>query len=116
MQHTLISLSSDDFRQVIREEVERAVGRSAPAPVLSDQPFYLPLAQAAELHGVSASYLYRLSSQRTVSTRRVGKNIQFDAKELEAHFNKTAKRSLAAIDADLKKSGVFPTLKGKRHV
>ena len=116
MQHTLISLSPDDFRQVIREEVERAVGRSAPALTTPDQPHYLPLAQAAERHGVSKSYLYRLSSQRTISTRRVGRNVQFDAKELEAHFDKTAKRSLAAIDADLKKSGVFPTLKGKRHV
>lgn len=46
----------------------------------------------------------------------MGKSIQFDTKELEDYFDKTAKRSQAAIDADLKKSGVFPALKGKRYV
>lgn len=113
MQLTFISLSPDDLRQVIREEVERAVGRQ---PKKADQPQYLSIQDAAQRHGVSKSYLYRLSSQRAISTRRVGKSIQFDAKELDGHFNKTAKQSQAAIDADLKKSGVFPTLKGKRHV
>lgn len=113
MQLTFISLTPDDLRQVIREEVERAVGRQ---PTTADQPKYIPIPEAAQRHGVSKSYLYRLSSDRAISTRRVGKSIQFDAQELEDHFNKTAKRSQAAIDADLKKSGVFPTLKGKGHV
>ena len=116
MPHTLISLSPDDFRQVIREEVERAVGRSAPALTPPTQPQYLPITQAAERHGVSKSYLYRLSSQRVISTRRVGKAIQFDAGELDAHFDKTAKPSQTVVDAELKQRGVFPTLKGKRHV
>lgn len=116
MPHTLISLSPDDFRQVIREEVERAVGRSAPALTTPTQPQYLLIAQAVERHGVSKSYLYRLSSQRVISTRRVGKAIQFDADELDAHFDKTAKPSQTVVDAKLKQRGVFPTLKGKHHV
>ena len=113
MQLTFISLTPDDLRQVIREEVERAIGRQ---PTKADQPKYVPILEAAQRHGVSKSYLYRLSSDHAISTRRVGKSVQFDAKELEAHFDKTAKRSKAAIDADLKKGGVFPTLKGKRNV
>ncbi|WP_375418300.1 hypothetical protein [uncultured Hymenobacter sp.] len=114
MEFTFITLSPNDLRNVIREEVERVINR--PAPVPSDQLRYLPISNAAQKHGVSRSYLYRLSSKQIVSTRRVGKSIQFDAQELEAHFNKTAKRSQTAIDADLRQQGVFPTLKGKRHV
>ena len=114
MQLTLITLSPDDLRQVIREEVERAVARPATAP--STTLKYLPLAQASELYNVSLSYLYRISSNGDVSKRLVGKNIQFDTSELEEFFNKKTKRSRTAIDADLKKNGVFPTLKGKRNV
>lgn len=114
MQLTFISLSPEDLRLVIREEVERAVGQ--PSLKAIDQPQYLSMEQAVQRHGVSKSYLYRLSSERTVGTRRVGKAVQFNAKELEAHFNKTAKQSQTAIDAELKTRGVFPTLKGKRHV
>lgn len=114
MQLTFISLSPDDLRQVIREEVERAVGQSPPKT--ADQPLYLSVEQAAQRYEVSKSYLYRLSSERAVGTRRVGKAIQFRAKELEDYFDKTVKSSKAAIEAELKRSGVFPTLKGKRCV
>jgi len=113
MQLTFISLTPDEIRRIFREEFKRAGCRQ---PTTADQPKYIPIPEAAQRHGVSKSYLYRLSSDRTISTRRVGKSIQFDAQELEDHFNKTAKRSQAAIDADLKANGVFPTLKGKRHV
>ncbi|TVT37855.1 helix-turn-helix domain-containing protein [Hymenobacter setariae] len=113
MQLTFINLSPDDLRQLLREEVERLLRQAQPNPV--EKP-YLSITQAEQQHGVSKSFLYRLSSNREVSTRRVGKSIQFDAKELENYFDKTAKRSHAAIEADLKKGGVFPTLKGKRYV
>lgn len=113
MQLTFITLAPEDLRQLLREEIERAINRTKPSSF--DQP-YLSIPQAAQRHGVSKSFLYRLSSNRDVSTRRVGKSIQFDTKELEDYFDKTAKRSQAAIDADLKKSGVFPALKGKRYV
>ena len=113
MQLTFISLTPEDLRLVIREEVERAVGQS---PIkVTDPSQYLSIVQAAQQHGVSKSYLYRLSSERAVGTRRVGKAIQFDAKELETHFNRTAKQSKAAVDEELRRSGVFPTLKGKRR-
>ena len=112
MQVTIIPLSPDDIRRFIHEAVERTVGRQS---TTVDQPKYIPIPEAAQRHGVSKSYLYRLSSDRAISTRRVGKSIQFDVQELEDHFNKTAKRSKTAIDADLKANGVFPTLKGKRH-
>ena len=114
MQLTFISLTPEDLRLVIREEVERAVGQ--PQSKMAAPSQYLSLAQAAQQHKVSKSYLYRLSSERAVGTRRVGKSIQFDAKELEAHFNKTTRKSKTAVDDDLKQHGVFPTLKGKRHV
>jgi excisionase family DNA binding protein len=113
MQLTFINLSPDDLRQLVREEVERLIRQSQPSSI--DQP-YLSITQAGQQHGVSKSFLYRLSANREVSTRKVGKSIQFDAKELEDYFNKTSKRSQSAIDSDLKKGGVFPTLKGKRYV
>ena len=112
MELTLISI--EDLRKFLREEFER--GLSRPALIPPDQPRFLAISAAVKKHGVSKSFLYRLSSERTVSTRRVGKCIEFDAQELESYFDKTAKRSKAAIDADLKKDGVFPTLKGKPHV
>ena len=114
MQQNCIPLSPDDLRNVIREEVERAIGR--PAVGSTDKPKYLSRSQASKKYGVSDSFLYRLSSEREVSTRRVGKNVEFDANELEELFNRKTKRSKFAIDADLKKQGVFPTLKGNRHV
>ena len=113
MNLTFISLSPDDLRELLREEIQKAVGRPGTSPVA--QPKYLSIDQAVQRHGVSKSFLYRLSSERTISTRRVGRSIQFDASELEAHFNSTTKKSQTAIDAELKKTGIFPTLKGKRH-
>lgn len=113
MNHTFIHLSPENVRIIFREEFERAVGR--PVAGSTDKAKYLSRSQASEKYGVSDSFLYRLSSDREVSTRRVGKNIEFDADELEAYFNKKAKPSKGSIDADLKKEGVFPTLKGKRH-
>lgn len=111
MELTLIS--TEELRRILREEVERAISR--PTLIAPDKPRYLAIADAAHKHRVSKSFLYRLSSERTISTRRVGKCIEFDAQELETYFDKTAKKSVIAIDADLKKGGVFPTLKGKRH-
>ena len=112
MELTLIS--TEDLRKIFREEVERALSR--PAPSAPSQLRYVAISDAVVKHRVSKSFLYRLSSERTVSTRRVGKSIEFDAQELESYFDRTAKRSKAAIDSDMKKDGVFPTLKGKRHV
>ncbi|MBF9236770.1 helix-turn-helix domain-containing protein [Hymenobacter sp. BT683] len=114
MQLTVISLSPDDLRQVIREEVERIVRR--PSPALTEPLRYLSISDAVQKHRVSKSFLYRLSSERTISTRRVGKSVEFDAQELEAYFDKTARKSINTIDANLRKEGVFPTLKGKHHV
>ena len=113
MEHTLIYLHPDVLRQLLREEFERATAKLANSP--TDNPKYLPVAQASNKYKVSDSYLYRLSSNGDVTTRRVGKNIEFDANELEEFFNKKTKRSRTAIDADLKKNGVFSTLKGNRH-
>lgn len=113
MQFTFITLSPEDLRNVIREEIERAVRQ--PTKATAEPSAYFTLAQAVERYGVSKSYLYRLSSKREVSTRRVGKSVQFDSSELVAHFDKTAKRSQTAIDAELRTQGVFPTLKGKRR-
>lgn len=114
MEHTLIYLPPDVLRQLVREEFERVMAKLASGP--TDNIKYLAVAQASKKYNVSDSYLYRLSSHGDVTTRRVGKNIQFDANELEEFFNKKTKRSRTAIDADLKKNGVFPTLKGKRNV
>lgn len=111
MELTLIS--TEDLRKIFREEVERALSR--PAPISPDQPRFLAISAAVKKHGISKSFLYRLSSERTITTRRVGKSVEFDSQELEAYFDKTAKKSITAIDCELKKGGVFPTLKGKRH-
>ena len=114
MQHTVIQLTPEELRLIIREEFKTVVGR--PRQALFDQLRYLSIADPAQKYRVSKSFLYRLSSERTISTRRVGKSIEFDAQELETYFDKTARKSISAIDADLKKEGVFPTLNGKRHV
>lgn len=113
MQVTYITITPEDLKSVIQEAVERTFNRSA--PTTPDSPRYTSLKDAMRKHGVSASFLYRLSSQKTVGTRKVGKRIQFDTKELEGYFDKSVKRSVSAIDTDLKTNGVFPTLKGKRH-
>ena len=113
MQTTCITLSPDEIKNLISEGIQQAVGW---LPVGStEKPKYLSRSQASKKYGVSDSFLYRLSSDREVSTRRVGKNVEFDANELEEHFNRKAKRSKVSIDADLKKQGVFPTLKGNRY-
>ena len=114
MDYTIISFTISQIQDFIRKEIERVVDRDKPLP--TDQRRYLPISDAAQKYRVSKSFLYRLSSERTISTRRVGKSIEFDAQELETYFDKTARKSISAIDADLKKEGVFPTLNGKRHV
>ena len=84
-------------------------------PARSHSPNTCPLTKPCKGTGLASpsSTGFRLSvpSRRAV----LGWSIQFDASELEAHFNSTTKKSQAAIDAELKKTGVFPTLKGKRH-
>ena len=110
---TLIQLSPDDLRNVIREEVERAFGPQVARP--HAEPEYLTIAQAAQKYGISNSHLYTLSSQQAVTTRKVGRAVQFLAKDLERHFNDKTKPSVASIDELLSARGVFPTLnRGRR--
>ena len=106
----VLIFTPEDFRAVIREEVERAI--SGPqATRLYPEPKYLTIAQAAEKYDLSKSHLYTLSSRQAVTTRKVGRAVHFLAEDLERHFNGKTKRSLNGIDTDLNTRGVFPTLK-----
>lgn len=113
MDLTILQLSSDTLRAVIREEVERAIGPQLPRS--QAEPKYLSLQQAVQKYGLSKSHLYTLSSQRAVTTRKVGRALQFLAEDLERHFNGKTKPSVAAIDAKLNEHGVFPTLNAKHR-
>lgn len=93
MNITILQLTPDDLRNVIREEVARAMG--PPLPSALSEPKYLTLAQAQAKYNLSRSHLYHLSSNRAVTTRKVGRALQFLAQDLERHFNAKTKPSQA---------------------
>ena len=108
---TVLPISLDELKALIEEVLDR---RHVPPPIDHGLPEFLSMKQATAKYSCKPSLLHRLSSNRSVTTRKVGRNLHFDAADLERHFNSKLKKSSSAISKAITEQGVFPTLRKGR--
>lgn len=93
---TVITLTADELRRIIREELE-AAQRAAPAP--SPAPDALvPLAEAAEAVGCSPDTIRRMIQRGQLPDRRAGMHYRVRISEVEAAMR--APQRPAPVDSD----------------
>lgn len=87
----------------------------SPKQIDTSPQAFLSIKQAMKKYNAKRSLFYRLSSDRKVSTRKIGKEIQFCQKELDEYFNQSIRPSEALIAESLK-DNLFQmrSKKGKR--
>jgi len=77
------TLSTDELRALIRDEITSALGRKldlAPAPAA---PRYLSIRDVAGLLGVSIQTVYNWISAQALIPQRIGRRLRVEATELE---------------------------------
>lgn len=74
--------SADDFRQIIRDEIRKALTRATHTEKETSSKF-LTMDDASKYLSISKSHLYKLTSNQSISHSKRGKRIYFVKSELE---------------------------------
>ena len=109
----LISLSRHELRQLLREEVQACL--STQITTTAQASDYEPMETLVRDRKVSESLLYKISSKRLVTTKKIGRRLYFNVAELEAYFARTTKKSLKQLESDLDKGVFSKNSRAKSH-